>query len=384
MYLVSGKKEECCACSACQQICHVDAISMKQDEEGFLYPVKNTDICVNCGNCEKVCAFVKKYELKNPLEVKAGYIKDISQRQRSSSGGLFYVIASDIIDQGGVVVGATLTEDMQVHHKIVSTLDELETLRGSKYVQSAMEDSFRIIKRLLKEGKHIYFVGTGCQVNGLKSYLRRDYENLLTSDLICHGVPSQDLFDKHIKYLEAKYKGKVISYEFRNNRSWSVCESVVITDSHTQKRHILPPYNYNLSPFLYAFMQGLTYRSSCYACPYTRPQRSGDITLADFWGAQQLFPTLTADYGVSMILVNTSKGKSVLDQLKDKVTLCDSNLAVAIANNWNLAHQTMKPLFRDSVFQMLEKKGYEYVARRYFRPRWYWLRRFKHWVKRIN
>ena len=382
MYLVSGKKEECCACSACQQICHVDAISMKQDEEGFLYPVKNTDICVNCGNCKKVCAFTEKHKLKNPLEVKAGYIKDISQRQRSSSGGLFYVIASDIIDRGVVVVGATLTEDMQVHHNIVSTLDDLETLRGSKYVQSAMDDSFRIIKRLLKEGKLIYFVGTGCQVDGLKSYLKADYENLLTSDLICHGVPSQDLFDKHIKYLETKYKGKVISYEFRNNRSWEVCESVITLNSHTLKRHILP--SYNLSPFLYSFMQGFTYRSSCYACPYARPQRSGDITLADFWGAKQLFPTLMADYGVSMVLVNTSKGEEILERLHDKVNLCDSSLDIAVANNRNLAHPTMKPLFRDSVFQILEKKGYEYVARKYFRPRLYWLRRFKHWVKRIN
>lgn len=382
MYLVSGKKEECCACSACQQICHVDAISMKQDDEGFLYPVKNMDICVNCGNCEKVCAFAGNHKLKDPLEVKAGYVKDISQRQRSSSGGLFYVIASDIIARGGVVVGATLTADMQIHHKIVSTLDELETLRGSKYVQSAMNDCFRIIKQLLKEGKLVYFVGTGCQVDGLKSYLRKDYDNLLTSDLICHGVPSQDLFDKHIKYLEAKYKGKVVAYEFRNNRSWSGCESVVTSDSHAQKRHILPTYN--LSPFLYSFMQGLTCRRSCYVCPYARPQRSGDITLADFWGAQQLFPTLTADYGVSMVLVNTSKGQEVLGRLNDKVNLCDSSLAIAVANNRNLVHPTMKPLLRNSVFQILEKHGYEYVARRYFRPRLYWLRRFKHWVKRIN
>ena len=146
MYLISGNKEECCACSACQQVCHVGAIQMVKDEEGFFFPSKNSAICVNCGKCEKVCAFTGNQALKSPLNIYAGYLKDIEQRTRSSSGGLFYAIASDIINRGGTVVGATLTPDMQVCHKIVTSLTDLELLRGSKYVQSAMGDSFRIIK----------------------------------------------------------------------------------------------------------------------------------------------------------------------------------------------------------------------------------------------
>lgn len=381
MYLISGKKDECCACSACQQVCHVNAINMKKDEEGFLYPVKNMDICVNCGQCEKVCAFIKSHVSENPLKIYAGYIKDIGQRKRSSSGGLFYAIASDIIDRGGAVVGATLTPDMQVCHKVVTTLDDLETLRGSKYVQSAMENSFRIIKKLLSEDKPVYFVGTGCQVDGLKSYLGKSYENLLTSDLICHGVPPQDLFDKHIKYLEAKYGGKVISYEFRDNRAWGGCESVFTKNSKRQKKHVVPTYN--LSPYLYSFMQSFTLRHSCYKCPYAKPQRTGDTTLADFWGAKQLFPDLTPDYGVSMILVNTAKGMETVERLKSKIELRDSNLSDAIAQNSNLANPTKKPLLRDNIFQIIENKGYKYAAKKYFRPKLYHFRQLKHFVRKL-
>lgn len=381
MYLISGKKEECCACSACQQICHLNAISMMQDDEGFLYPIKNKDVCINCGKCEKVCAFTGKHLFNNPLKVQAGYLKDIEQRKRSSSGGLFYAIASDIIDRGGVVIGATLTPNMQVCHKIVTTLDDLEMLRGSKYVQSTMGDSFRIIKQLLNEGKLVYFVGTGCQVDGLKSYLGKNYENLLTSDLICHGVPPQDLFDKHIKYLEEKYGGKAISYEFRDNRAWGGCESVVIKDSKRQKKHVVPTYN--LSPYLYSFMQSFTFRLSCYKCPYAKPHRTGDMTLADFWGAKQLFPDLTSDYGVSMILVNTSKGVETIERLKSKIELRDSNLSDAIINNGNLANPTRKPPLRDNIYQIIENKGYKYASQKYFRPRFYRLRQMKHFIRKL-
>lgn len=381
MYLISGNKEECCACSACQQVCHVGAIQMVKDEEGFFFPSKNSAICVNCGKCEKVCAFTGNQALKSPLNIYAGYLKDIEQRTRSSSGGLFYAIASDIINRGGTVVGATLTPDMQVCHKIVTSLTDLELLRGSKYVQSAMGDSFRIIKQLLKDGVLVYFVGTGCQVDGLKSYLGQDFENLLTSDLICHGVPSQDIFDNHIKYLEEKYKGKVVSYEFRDNHAWSVCESVITVDSKKHEKHV--SLTYNLSPFLYSFMQSLTFRLSCYKCPYAQPQRTGDITLADFWGAKQLFPSLTSDYGVSMAIVNTSKGLETLERIKSKIDLCDSNLRDAIANNANLSNPTKKPPLRDYIFQILENKGYKYVAKRYFRPNLYLLRKLKFVCKSV-
>lgn len=221
MYLISYIKDECSGCTACEQVCNIHAITMQPDKEGFFYPVKNLDKCTNCGLCEQVCKFTNPfYSLEKPL-VFAAYMKDIQERKKSSSGGTFYAIAKDIINNGGVVFGAVMDENLNVHHSCAQTIDELQALRGSKYVQSDLQDCYSKIKGFLKSSRLVYFTGTPCQVAGLKGYLRKDYPTLLTSDLVCHGVPSQSLFDKHIEYLKNKYSSSNISnYQFRNNEAW--------------------------------------------------------------------------------------------------------------------------------------------------------------------
>lgn len=221
MYLVTHNKYECCGCSACLHICSVNAISMRADSEGFLYPQKDVSLCNNCGLCEKICPIEHPIYSNDKPAVFAAYAKDERERMRSSSGAIFYIIAKSIIARGGIVYGAILDSNLQALHIGVDTLDALDSLRGSKYVQTNLNNVFIEVKQNLIAGRLVYFTGTPCQIAGLKAFLRRSYSNLVTSDLICHGVPSQKLFDMHLKYLCDIYGGdKVVDYKFRDNKGW--------------------------------------------------------------------------------------------------------------------------------------------------------------------
>lgn len=381
MYLVTNKKEECCGCSACQQICNVNAISIIPDEEGFLFPIKNKDICTNCGACEKVCPFEHPIYFQNSPKVLAAYLKNSSEIKKSSSGAIFYVIAREIIKLGGVVCGATIDENMQVYHVVAKTLDELELIRGSKYVQSALGDCYREIRRILKSGQWVYFTGTGCQVAGLKTFLRKDYANLLTSDLICHGVPNQRLFDMHIKYLEKKHNGKVIAYQFRDNKNWRVNELVTMVIGSQTRFFRLPTYEF--SPYLYSFMFAMIYRYSCYKCPFAKVTRQGDITLADFWGIHHFFPNMDARHGVSLVLLNTDKGIDFWKKIHSYVYSEEANISSAAQFNGNLVRSTVMPLIRETIFSKIKMEGYNAIACTLFRPKKYNFIKIKAFLRNI-
>ena len=199
----------------------------------------------------------------------------------------------------------------------------------------------------------------------------KDYDNLITSDLVCHGVPNQHLFDEHIKYLERRHKGKVVDYRFRDNENWGVCESVtIIADSQNSKTYRLPTFS--LSPYLYSFMYSMTYRMSCYECPFAKIPRQGDITLADYWGVKKYFPNLDISRGVSLILANNNKGKSFLDELKSELIFEESNINDATKENRNLTANTSMPEIRKTIFKKIHDEGYEKVAKTIFRPQKYY------------
>lgn len=340
---------------------------MNPDEEGFLYPEIDKEVCINCGLCERVCP-VEHPDYNNNARPStyAAMLKDVDQRKRSSSGGLFYAIACWILQQGGKVYGATMDDSLQVKHIGVDTIEELQLLRGSKYVQSDLQNVFLNIRADLKAGRWCYFVGTPCQVAGLKSFLRKDYDNLLTSDLVCHGVPSQWLFDQHINYLEKKYKGKVSDYQFRNNESWGVCEIFNLTNPKGKsKRYIFP--SYNLSPFLYSFMYAMTYRHSCYDCKFARIPRQGDITLADYWGVKEFFPEIDSSKGVSLILANTDKGLKIINSISGDLTLFESKQEDGAKYNGNLLNISEKNIVRDTIYEKIKNEGYDVVAEKEFR-----------------
>ena len=367
MYFKTLAKSECCACTACEQACPVNAISFTKDDEGFLYPAINKDKCIDCGLCERVCPVEHPNYCNTEIpEVYAAMVKEVEQRKKSSSGGMFYAIASWILNQGGKVYGATMDENHQVKHIGVDNFEDLNLLRGSKYVQSDLQQVFADIKKELKAGRCCYFVGTGCQVAGLKSFLRKDYDTLLTSDLVCHGVPSQWLFDQHIKYLEDKYKGKVSNYHFRNNEGWGGCEIFDLTNHKGKTKKYKFP-SYDLSPYLYSFMYGMTSRYSCYECPFARIPRQGDITLADYWGVKEFFPEIDDSKGVSMILVNSSNGQKVWNAVKVDNIFEKSRKEAAAKCNENLIGPTSMPIIRTRAYKEILSRGYVDVASNEFR-----------------
>lgn len=381
MYLKTQNKNECCGCTACVQVCTHKALVMREDEEGFFFPVKDAAACVDCGLCEKVCSFVSPVYISDKPDVYASYLKEENERMKSSSGAIFFAIARETIRRKGIVFGAVLDKELKVKHASAETLEALLPLRGSKYVQSDLGDTFNQIKAELRLGRFVYFTGTPCQVAGLKGFLRRPYNNLLTSDLVCHGVPSQLLFDEHLRYLRDKYRGDILSYKFRDDEGWGGCESITIQRGAQTRMVKLPTYE--LSPFLYSFMYAMTYRYSCYNCPFSRLPRQGDITLADYWGVKEFFPQLDSSKGVSLILANTEKGKSFWKEITPLVESYKSDIQSAAKSNANLRSHSKLPSIRKNIYNRMKTDGYAKLAKTVFRSPQYRRIKLRLFVKKL-
>lgn len=372
MYFKTSDKKECSGCTACLSVCPKQCITMRADEEGFLYPVIDRELCIDCGLCEKVCPFDKPaYENSSSPQVYATYVKEKSQRMQSTSGGLFYAIARWVINQNGIVYGAAFDEHFKLRHIGVETLEELQPLRGSKYLQSDLRHTFSEIRHHLQNNRWVYFTGVGCQVAGLKAFLRKEYATLVTSDLVCHGTPSQQMFDWHLDYLRQKEQGDITSYSFRDMERWGGCETYGYV-SQTRGKGIRKLYSYDLSPYLYSFMWAFNYRYSCYHCKFARIPRQGDITLADYWGVRKYFPDIDTDKGVSLVLVNSPQGIVIWDKMKDTLHYRSSCVENAAAGNGNLTHPTKMPAIRHTCYEMIRQRGYKSVADKEFRaPHYY-------------
>lgn len=382
MYLNTLNRNECCGCTACCLICHPKAIKMEADAEGFWYPIKDMSLCTNCGLCEKVCPVeTPLYDNNSNPDVYACYLNDVPLRKLSTSGGAFYSIAKYVISKGGIVYGAALSNNLSVIHQSAESLDELASLRGSKYVQSNLLSVYAEIRKVLKEGRLVYFTGTPCQVAGLKSFLIKPYAKLITSDLVCHGVPSQKMFDFHLKWL-SRSGMKVKDYKFRNTSTGGVCETVVYIDSKGYERVQESP-TYELSPFLYSFMYAYNYRYICYNCPFAKIPRQGDITLGDFWGVNNFFSDVDASKGCSLVLVNSVNGFNIWNLIKQDFFYKKSNLSQASAYNGNLLHSTPMNPMRDGIYDRIENEGYEKLATTLFRSPRHRKIRFRLFVKKI-
>lgn len=380
----------CCGCGACEQICSKHAISMRPNKEGFLYPKLEESLCVDCGLCSKICPELHAADSLNPTgyplaaQAKANKVLD-----KSSSGGIFSVVAEYVLNNGGVVVGAELTENMKVRHVIVDNVRELNKLCGSKYAQSNTSNIYKSVKELLQQGRFVFFTGTPCQVSALKLFLRRPFENLLTADLICHGVPSPLMFNMIVEYLEKKYKGKVMDYQFRSKKltGWSRVSACTMLINGKIK-HIY--YNEMMRAFFQAFLDGHVLRMDCYQCPFTRTERAGDFTMADFWSLKSTNPKFPRQHrGVSMILVNTEKGQSILEACLDKIYMEPSDLDVILAGyNYQLKHPTELTSERGVIFDFLQKYPEDFINK-YLRgdissdKRNFYFTAFKEQIKKI-
>lgn len=358
MVIEKLNQQLCCGCAACGEICAKNAIQMVRNSEGFLYPNIDESLCIDCGMCDKVCPILNAEQLKHNDEqqVYAAVNKDNDILKESSSGGIFSVIADYVLDNGGVVCGAAFEDDLHLHHVIIDTKSELQRLRGSKYITSENDGAYKEIKQLLNQGRLVYYTGTGCQVAGLRAYLRKEYDNLVTSDLVCHGTPSPKIFSAFISKLEKEEGVKIVNYLFRDKKvnGWSCSSSSSSRDLRTGEiRH--HEFNKIQNAYFNAFISGSMNREGCYKCPFAETHRTGDITLADYWGVKQFHPEIQAFKGVSAIIVNTSKGQQLLNILKTNISLTPSKMEWVAVVNANLVKTTPRPERRNTIYKELEE-----------------------------
>lgn len=372
-------KENCCGCEACVNICPKNAITMKSFELGIEFPVIDNNLCIGCGMCEKVCQYKNTLKLNNVKSTYAAVNSNDSSLKKSASGGVFYSLAESFISSGGVVYGCSMEKNegkLTAMHIRVDSIEMLSKLQGSKYVQSKMGRTYENIKQDLKDGRKVLFSGTPCQVSGLKQYLlNKEYENLYTIDLICHGVPSNNLFHEYLDYLENKYDGKIQEYIFRDKTKSDIYVSKYALLKKNSKKIKVKYVSHKLSSYYNMFLNALTFRESCYSCLYAKQDRVSDITIGDFWGIENEHPELLKSgklgfdisKGISCMLVNTEKGSEILKIFGNGLSIHKSTLN-KVSNKNKQLNQPMK-LNEDERNRIMSEfeKGYDLIDRNYYK-----------------
>lgn len=363
MSVANRKKADCCGCNAYAEVCPKNCIEMIPDRKGFLYPQVNHAACIECGACEKACPFEKgNISLNVPFTAYAAWNKDREQYLASSSGGAAHVFSSHIIKQGGVVYGCS-SEGIHIRHIRVEALSGLHKLQGSKYVQSDVRGLFNQVKNDLKAGKPVLFIGTPCQVAGLKNYIKQIPEHLYLVDLICHGVPSQQMLHEHITHILGNCTAEHLS--FRKGAIFHIEITSPCGTTYSAEPHKDMYYR--------AFLDGISYRKSCYHCPFARKERISDITIGDFWGIKDTASLpLEISGGISVLLPSSEKGKALIEAAKPNLSIYERSINEAVAGN-NQLRSPVKYSLRVRIFNSLyplislEKAAYICVVDQKFR-----------------
>ena len=330
--MLTINKEQCTGCGACRNICPADCIQMTPDPEGFLYPRVDAEACISCGLCEQTCPVLNLHQGVSPdvlPEAYAAYSRDPQIRGSSSSGGVFTELSRYVLHRGGVVFGAAMDEGLQVVHRCVETEEALSALRGSKYVQSSIGLTYRQVRQFLKEGRPVLFTGTPCQIGGLHRFLKQDYDNLITQDVVCHGVPSADVWKAYLKFREEQLGQQLQQVDFRKKvpgwRHYSLKLELADGTEYTCEAA--------QDPYMRAFVKDLSLRPSCYQCAFKGLHRCADITLADFWGVEHVCPEMDDDKGTSLVLLHTEKGRAVFAEIKEQLHVKPTDAKAAGAYN---------------------------------------------------
>lgn len=360
MINIKGNKE-CCGCHACYSICPKNAITMKEDEKGFKYPIINKTKCIDCGLCEKICPIINRIDdEKKNIEIYACYNKNAEERINSSSGGIFILLAKKIIKMGGVVFGAELDDNFNVIHSFAETEEDIKKFMGSKYVQSTIGNTYKKAKEFLDEGKYVLFTGTPCQIEGLKSYLQKKYDKLYTQDIICHGVPSPIVWNKYKEYREKVDGEQPQKIYFRNkDNGWRLYNMKFIYKNGTYME------NQTKDSFIQAFLKNTILRDSCYNCSFKKKYRNSDITIADYWGVQKIHPDIFDDKGTSLVIVNSIKGEKLFHLIKDEMQYQETNLDEALKYNPAMIKSVNKDNNREMFFENIDKLDFDKLVKKY-------------------
>mgnify|MGYP000534243075 CR=1 FL=1 len=346
-------RERCTGCAACCNGCPKGAIRMVPDREGFLYP-QVTDGCVQCGHCTHICPVLKQREPRTEPAAFIVWNGDEAVRRNSTAGGAFSALAEYVLEGGGVVFGAAFDKDFAVRHICAPNAGELPLLFGSKYVQSDTTGLFETVKQFLDSDRQVLFSGTPCQVAGLKKSLGKNYPNLLTVDLVCHGVPSPAAWQKYLDFTKKKYSAEPCSVNFRSKvsgwKKYSV--EILFKNGKTMREGVAD----NL--YMKAFLRNLSLRPSCYNCPFKGLERVSDITLADFWGVEHVCPDLDDGLGTSLVLVNSKRGLSSFEKLGSRVRVAETAVSEAVKYNSAAVKSVARPENRDEFFRILQCGGF--------------------------
>ena len=375
-------KIKCCGCNACVERCPNKCITMKMDKEGFFYPLVDESECIHCNLCEKVCPFINQHEPVLPITVYAAKNKDKVIVSQSSSGGIFSAIAENIIrEKNGVVFGAIYDEKWNVVMSFTEIVDGLKAMRGSKYVQCDIRNCYTKAEAFLKQGRTVLFSGTPCQIAGLKSYLRKDYNNLYTVSIICHGVPSPGIWNDYKKVLPAKLvAGKntvfqslkslpvITGINFRDKtEGWQKYGFSVkaSADQREAENSVFPPKHYSFfeqhhdNLYMRGFLNNIYLRPSCYHCPARKGKSRADIQLGDYWGVQRNTPEFYDPNGVSLVLLYTEKGDTLFNELD--VVKMNVGYKAVLDCNANVEFDEIEPAIRGYFFDLYRQIGFKAV-----------------------
>lgn len=352
-------KSLCSGCSACLHICPKNSISMEPDKNGFLCPTIDESKCIDCGLCKKTCPVLnKKEQVEKKLDAYAVINKDEIVRKESSSGGVFNSLARYVLNKNGVVFGALFDENFKVKHAYIENESGLIKLQKSKYVQSEIGVTYKEVKTFLGEGRLVLFTGTPCQIGGLQAYLKKDYDNLITQDFICHGVPSPKVWEKYIE--KKQLKGKIKEVSFKDKRTgWNKYSITFEHNSNTDSE--LARNNH----YMLLFLKDVILRQSCYNCAFKDKYRNSDITLADYWGVENVHTQFSDDKGTSLVVLNSKKGKDVFNEIKQDFIYEPTDLERAISYNTCMIKSVNANKNREDFFKRLDKCDVEKLAKKY-------------------
>ena len=344
-------KNKCCGCTACIHACPVKCIEMKEDKEGFLYPTVDNEKCINCHKCERVCPVENLRNDNTETKTFIGYSKKEEIRKVSSSGGIFSLVSEWILSQNGVVFGASFDENFEVYHVAAETEEELSKLRGSKYVQSRLGDVYPLVKQYLENNRKVLFTGTACQIAGLKNFLKKDYENLYTVDVLCHGVPSSKIWRTYLEDKREQYNSPIEKIEFRNKEKGWVNYSVNI-EFADNRRYCA---KFSEDKYIQMFLGNIDLRPSCHYCRFKDFPRISDMTIGDSWGITSYMPDMFDDKGTSDIFVNSQKGRQMLDEVSESLVLRDADFEKVLSMTYDIRKAALKHPNRKKFFEGVEK-----------------------------
>lgn len=358
-----NKKTECCGCEACANVCPKNCIKMVYDEEGYRYAKVDKENCINCGLCEKVCPIKNepKKTYLDDLKYYAGYNNDDAALAKSSSGGIFWLLADFIFKKNGIVYGVVQDSTFDVRFERTTSHEQAEKLRGSKYLQANVNDTYRLVKNDLDENKEVLFSGTPCQVAGLYNYLKKQYDNLYTCDVVCHGVPSDKVYKKFISYIEETNKKKVKNIKWRDKTNGWGPNKIVIY--FTDGSSIITTSRENM--FQTGFLDNLYLRPSCYECKYARLPRIGDISLADFWGYDGELVEKNNNKGLSAIIVSSEKGQVLFNSIEKSITYHPVSKEYLIKRSRHSYIHPEENENREKFFSEIDSESFINLAKKY-------------------